>query len=78
MASDIRLSDFIRWFERLGVTIVPSQSGHYLMKRILHGDAISYIFPTLKGRYVRHFYLSKARKALKLTKDDGVGDENFE
>jgi hypothetical protein len=79
MPSDIRFSDFRRWFERLGVVVEDkgAKGSHFMFSRMHEGVERAYPVPTVGGRYVKHFYLSKTRKALKLTAEDGVGDEHF-
>lgn len=79
MPSDIRLRDFQRWFQRLGVRIemLQGKGSHFMMMHQIGDTEYAYPVPTIRGRYVKHLYLDKARKALKLTAADGVTDEVF-
>jgi hypothetical protein len=77
MPSDIRLTDFLRWFKRYGVVMTPGKGSHFIMTRVHDGVYFSYPVPTVNGRYVKFPYLAKARKALRLDAESGVSDEEF-
>lgn len=76
MASEIRLAEFKRMFERYGVEFLPGGK-HTKMRRIIGGDVYTFPLPTVSGRFVKSVYVEKARMRFKLTEDDGVSDVEF-
>ncbi len=76
--SPVALRDFRRWFERHQVVIEPSGRGSHLkLTRKIQNRLHIYIIATESGRRVKWVYVEKARKALKLTADDGFSDDDF-
>jgi len=73
MPSNVRFKEFKRMFKKYGVVFTPG-SKHWNMSRIIDGYEYSYTIPTVSGREVKHCYIDKARKAMKL---DRVSDEVF-
>lgn len=61
---------------KFGVEFEPGGK-HLLAHRLIGTKTYVYTIPTLRGRYVKFRYLARTRQALKLTAEDGVGDENF-
>lgn len=77
MGSEIRFADFKRKFAKFGVVIKPGGK-HHIMTRSHEGAQLRYTVPTRSGRYVKDFYVAKARQALKLTPEYGISDEDFD
>jgi len=78
MASDIRLSEFKKLFKKFDAEMIPNGNGHYRMRRPLpDGTILVYTIPTKHGRFVMSIYLKKARKAMGLSTEDGITDEEF-
>lgn len=77
MPSNWTLRDFKRVFKKHGVTFRYTKHGHIKMTRLNHGLTLNYIVPTVSGREVKALYVKKARKALRLSKDNGVPDVDF-
>lgn len=77
MGSPIRFADFKRKFEAFGCSIEPGGK-HFILSRPYKGVVLKYPIPTKKGRWVLDIYVKKARRAMKLTPDDGVSDEDFD
>lgn len=76
MPSDIKLDVFRVWFAKYGIVILPGGK-HLKMVKMDSVPKEHFPLPTVRGRYVKHVYLQKARKAFHLTPEDGVSDEDF-
>lgn len=77
MPSDWSLRDFERAFRRYGVKFRYTKHGHLKLTRCNHGLTLIYVVPLVSGRQVKALYVKKVRKALGLTKKDGVADADF-
>jgi hypothetical protein len=76
MGSPVKFRDFSRWFAHFDVRLEINKSSHIKMYRIIDGVSHQYTAVVHKN-LVDDVYLKKARKALKLTPEDGVSDEDF-
>ena len=78
MPSPIPFHQFKRYFTRYGVKFINPRGGgsHHGMRRIVDGGLLLHRIPVHKNE-VKYVYLKQARRAMNLTPEHGVTDEEF-